>query len=171
MLAPGNLTLEGMARDLPAELRFVLPGQPITKKNSQEIVLIPVRRKLEEPVAERDCCSKCRRPLFGRDDSKRPIIVPSAAYKAWSTGLGYIANRIHVDHDTPLEGLVTVKALFYCQHRGHGDLNNYTAALADWLEACQILKNDKLIASWDGSRVLIDKYKPRVEVTISAFLE
>lgn len=151
MLATGNLTLAGMARELQGELRFTLPGQPITKKNSQEIVLIPSKKT---------------------PGVKRPIIVPSEAYRNWAKGLGYIANSVHVDRDDlPIDSPVWVCALVYCQTRGHGDLNNYTAALADWLENVGILKNDKLILSWDGSRVRVDSYKPRIDVCISAFTE
>ena len=68
----------------------------------------------------------------------------------------------------PIDGWVTCAAMFY-RDRDVGDLNNFTAALADILEKGGVLVNDRLIRSWDGSRLLLDRERPRVEVLLSSF--
>jgi hypothetical protein len=54
-------------------------------------------------------------------------------------------------------------AIFYRETRT-GDAVGYYQALADALEEARIVENDKLIVSWDGSRLEKDKINPRVEV-------
>ena len=41
-------------------------------------------------------------------------------------------------------------------------------ALADALEEAGIVENDRLIVSWDGSRLLKDAATPRIEVMLEA---
>lgn len=66
----------------------------------------------------------------------------------------------------PLIGPVAVRALFFREH-AIGDLLNYEQALADALEAAAVVENDRLIVSWDGSRLLKDASAPRIEVEIT----
>jgi Holliday junction resolvase RusA-like endonuclease len=52
-------------------------------------------------------------------------------------------------------------------NRSKPDLNNLGAATADILEKAGIIENDRLIVSWDGSRIMgIDRENPRAEITI-----
>ena len=57
-------------------------------------------------------------------------------------------------------------ALFY-RDRDSGDAVGYQQGLADALEKWNILSNDKYLVSWDGTRLLLDRAKPRVEVTLT----
>jgi len=61
---------------------------------------------------------------------------------------------------------VHVKALFY-RDADRGDLCGYQQAGGDALEAAGVVSNDKIIDSWDGSRRLIDRQNPRVEIEVS----
>jgi len=58
-----------------------------------------------------------------------------------------------------------VKALFY-RGANRGDLTGFKQAVGDALERSGTIVNDSIIESWDGSRKLIDRKNPRVEITI-----
>ena len=76
--------------------------------------------------------------------------------------------RIQNADREPLTKPVQVEATFY-RDRRVGDLNNYMAALADALEEAGVLENDRLIQSWDRTRLAIDRENPRVELTVAPF--
>ena len=57
-------------------------------------------------------------------------------------------------------------ALFY-RDADRGDAVGYYQGLADLLERVGVLSNDKFITSWDGSRLLVDRENPRVEITLT----
>lgn len=67
----------------------------------------------------------------------------------------------------PIDHNVSVRALIY-RDANRGDLTGYLQAIGDALELAGVLANDKLIHSWDGSRKLIDRVRPRVEIEIEA---
>lgn len=99
------------------------------------------------------------------------IVLPSAAYTKWRARVlpqlriiaGKLRDRGHV---LPLEHAVNCAAIFYREAR-IGDAVGYYQALADLLEDGGILRNDRLIVSWDGSRLDKDDDEPRVEVTLT----
>ena len=94
--------------------------------------------------------------------------MPSAAYSAWDRmaqlrlAKWRAKTRIYVSVGIP----VNVRALFYRESLV-GDAVGFYQALADTLEKGGIVENDRLIVSWDGSRLLKDKQNPRVEVEIT----
>ena len=47
-----------------------------------------------------------------------------------------------------------------------GDLGNYLAAVCDALEKAGVVENDRLIGGFDGSRLLTDPKRPRVEIAL-----
>jgi hypothetical protein len=55
--------------------------------------------------------------------------------------------------------------LFY-RDAERGDAVGYYQGLADLLEKRGVVANDRLIMSWDGSRLLKDSANPRVELTL-----
>jgi Holliday junction resolvase RusA-like endonuclease len=95
--------------------------------------------------------------------------MPSMAYMEW--------NRQAVVHcllvracgrsNLPVRTEVNCCALFY-REALTGDAVGYYQALADTLEKAGIVENDRLIVSWDGSRMLKDAKNPRVEVTLES---
>lgn len=115
----------------------ILYGDPRTKKNSRRLVRAGRRR----------------------------VVLPSAAFEAWTAIAGYHLNRAWRGRP-PIEVPVAVKALFY-RKRDVGDLDNFEAALGDLLQTCRVVADDKQIRSWDGSRLLVDRHVPRVELWIA----
>jgi Holliday junction resolvase RusA-like endonuclease len=115
-------------------------GQPITKKNSQRIVTI----------------------------HNKPRIIPSKAYKdyeyAASVELG-ITQRLGYTINEP----VNVQCTYYMGTKRKADLTNLLEATDDVLVRAGILYDDNygVIQSHDGSRVLIDRENPRVEIVIT----
>ena len=58
-------------------------------------------------------------------------------------------------------------ALFY-RDADRGDAIGYLTGLADVLEYLGVVSNDRLLARWDGSEMLVDRKNPRVEITLTA---
>ena len=91
----------------------------------------------------------------------RTFVLPNPRWTKWVKGAVVIPRVAkQVDRDYGCE------ALFY-RARKAGDLINYCQALADALEKWGILTNDRQIVQWDGSRLLLDRDHPRVEVTLT----
>lgn len=68
----------------------------------------------------------------------------------------------------PLEGRYRVATVLYMPTRRRTDLTNLIEAAHDVLVAGKILADDNytIIASVDGSRVMVDKENPRTEIFI-----
>jgi len=122
------------------EFTFTIPGAPRTKKNHSRIVWA----------------------------GNRPRLIPSAAHEEWYNAALWEIKRALRLHDfvaLPIACDVNVQATFY-RDRNIGDANGYYQALADLLEKACVLKNDRQIVSWDGSRLKKDAENPRIEVSI-----
>lgn len=124
-------------------MKLVIEGAPRTKKNS------------------------LRRIKRGR----RVFTVPSAAHEAWEMlAIHQLARQVRIArelggdirHYWPLN----MRALVY-RERNVGDLLNYLAAVSDALERAAVVSDDKLIVSVDGSRLLLDRARPRVEIELT----
>lgn len=145
-------------------IRIVIPGAPRTKKTHPRIIKVGRFHK----------------------------ILPSEAYLEWFEQAMFRVPEIKAwarreGIELPLKGLVEVKAIFYCENLILGDLNGYQQGLGDWLQerkinmksnppklardGAGIITDDKMIASWDGSRVRIDRQDPRTEIEIRPFQE
>ncbi len=114
---------------------IVIPGRPVTKKNSMQLV----------------------------HAGKRIIPVPSKRYREYEANARrYIKGSMGID--TP----VNVKCLYYMPDKRRVDLANLLEATCDLLTHYLILVDDNssIIVSHDGSRVLLDRENPRVEITI-----
>lgn len=123
-----------------AVVRLVIEGPPRTKKNS------------------------LRRIKRGR----RVFTVPSEAHEAWeATAVPQLVRQSRGLTQWAIHGrAVNMRALVY-RDRAVGDLLNYLAAISDALERAGVVANDKLIASVDGSRLLLDRERPRVEIELT----
>lgn len=132
--------------------RYVIEGAPRTKKNS----LRRIRR------------------------GRRTFTVPSAAHEAWEAKAlpqlrGQLARTCtFVSHDRgivkyggKLTEPLNMRALVYRERGGRADLLNYLAAVSDALEHAGIVADDKLIVAVDGSRLRIDRKRPRVEIELT----
>lgn len=119
-------------------MKYTIPGNPATKKNSQRIF---------------------------RTKTGIPFIRPSEAFLSYQNKAGmFILPR----HQTPLRGRYNVKCVYYMQTRRKVDLVNLLEASLDILVHYGVLEDDNssIVVSHDGSRVLYDKKNPRVEITI-----
>lgn len=116
----------------------MIPLNPKTKKNSQRIV---INRR-----------------------TGRPAIMQSETYKQYEDNCAWFLKR----PAKPIDCAVNVKCVFYRDSARRCDLTNLLEAIDDILVKYKILADDNfnVIVSHDGSRVFIDKNKPRTEITI-----
>ncbi len=126
-------------------MRLVIWGKPYTKKNHQRIIRV----------------------------KGRPVIMQSKNAVGWeASAVAQIRTQRPLCRGfwEPATVPVSLRALVY-RDRKVGDLGNYLAAICDALERAGVVENDRLIQSFDGSRLLIDRARPRVEIEIEPFEE
>lgn len=120
-------------------MKLTIHGQPITKKNSQQIIMA----------------------------GKRPCIIQSKAYRSYEKlakqQIDILGSR------EPISGPVSVKCLYYLATTKTPDLSNLMAATHDILEGCGVILNDEQIKSVDGTRIMGKSPAPRVEIEIEPF--
>lgn len=98
----------------------------------------------------------------------KPRLLPSLQYAAWDRlAQQQLARLRSRAFKFPISVPVNCRAIFF-RDAARGDAVGYYQALADTLEKGGIVKNDSLITSWDGTRMLNDASNPRVEVTLEA---
>ncbi|AWY06882.1 MAG: holliday junction resolvase [Caudoviricetes sp.] len=120
-------------------LKITIPGPPVTKKNSQRII---------------------------RLGNGRYSIHPSKAFEAYQKSAGiFIPGTLR----RSLSGRYNVKCEYFMPTRRRVDLVNLLEATCDILVHYHVLEDDHsgVVASHDGSRVVYDKERPRVEIEIS----
>lgn len=122
-------------------ITLTLPGNPITKKNSQRIVT--------------------------NRSTGRAMIIPSAQYKAYEAACGNAV--MFYFKGEPIAVPVNVQCVYYMQTARKVDLSNLLEATHDILVRYGVLADDNsgIVASVDGSRVAIDRQFPRVEIVIT----
>lgn len=119
-------------------IRFEIPLNPITKKNSQNIYI--------------------------NKRTGRPFISPSSQYKKYEKDAkSYMPNIVE-----PIDYAVNVRCTFYMKTRRRVDLVNLLEAVDDILVKYNVLADDNhtIVAGHDGSRVAYDKESPRTEIVI-----
>ena len=122
-------------------LKFTIPIHPITKKNNPRIF----------------------------HNGNRTIVLPSKAYERFENDcLRVIPGKYRKKIDYP----VNIKVLYYIKTRKRIDKTNLESAIMDVLVKAGVIADDSAIApeivvSTDGSRVLIDKLNPRIEIEIT----
>lgn len=117
-------------------IHFTIPLEPKTKKNSQRIVKA----------------------------GDRIMILPSAQYKEYEEMCGYYIRHKCDMINRP----VNIRCIFYMRTRRKCDLTNLLEAIDDILTHYRVIADDNynIVQSHDGSRVYVDKNKPRTEVFI-----
>lgn len=118
----------------------MIPLNPRTKKNSQQIVI--------------------------NKKTGRPFIMQDSKYKEYEKNAGWFLKKL----PKPINEPVNVKCVFYRETRIRCDLTNLLEAVDDILVSCGVLADDNfnIIVGHDGSRVYIDKENPRTEITIES---
>jgi Holliday junction resolvase RusA-like endonuclease len=127
------------------EFRFVITGKPAVLKNSKVIVTKPF-----------------------------PRLLPSKASKAWTkAALAQLPRQKSIRQPLPVEVTVNAAIVTYAHDRRERDLDNSLGGPLDALVSAGVLTTDsnKQVKSLDGSRLLYDKANPRVEITLTPYLE
>lgn len=129
-------------------IRLIISGPPRTKKTSNRLVMA----------------------------GGRPRVLPSAAWSTWTKSARITVDglpvswsgKLSIETGKGLLGAVPLNcaALFYRDAR-RGDAVGFYQGLADLLEKRGIIPNDACLVSWDGSRLLLDRQNPRVELTLT----
>ena len=116
-----------------------IPLNPRTKKNSQQILI--------------------------NHKTKRPFITQNAKYKQYEIDAGWFLRK----PPAPICERVNVKCIFYRKDAIRCDLTNLLEAIDDILVKYGILADDNfnIIGGHDGSRVYVDRERPRTEVVIT----
>lgn len=124
-------------------MRIVIKLNPLTKKNSQQILV--------------------------NKATGRPFVSQSAKYKAYEKACAVFMPRLK----DPITEAVNVKCVFYRDSRRRVDLSNLISACNDILVKYGVLADDNrnVIYAQDGSRVFYDKDHPRTEITIESIRE
>lgn len=127
-------------------IKFTIFGNPITKKNSQRIIKVKLKN--------------------GRCFHK---IMPSKAFEKYEKECKPYMPKVK----EPISVPVNLKCVYYMKAKRAVDLLNLLEGTADILVDYGVLADDNrdIVYSTDGSRVLYDKKKPRVEVEIAELKE
>ena len=129
------------------EVKYVIDGDPRTKKNHQMIAGAGKR------------CPVCRKP-------EKQWVRQGKAHDEWKERALW---QLRPRPAHPIGCEVNIKCLFFMQTRRRVDSLNLLAAIDDLLVEAGIIGDDnsKIVVAHDGSRVLYDKDNPRTEITIS----
>ncbi len=108
--------------------------------------------------------TKKNSPQIRRGSGGRRYVAPSDAYTAYQDAAGWQLRR----PDAPLAGRYNVQVLYYMDTMRRVDLTNLLEATCDILTHYGVLEDDnsRIVASHDGSRVLLDRDNPRAEIEI-----
>jgi len=134
------------------EFSFIIDGQPMSKKRNWTI---------------------------GRNRSGiMPRIVLTTKYKQWEKG---VVDQLWVQRMQyqasmtgpwePITEPVEVTFIFYIKRKGKYDLSNLYQGIEDALVKAQILEDDCLIMSHDGSRKHVGDTADQILIRISPFKE
>lgn len=128
-------------------LSIVLLGRPITKKNH----------------------TRNFRSKYGKN-----IVLQSEAYIAYENSCLWQTKAItrgYSKENAIFNCLINMQCIYYMPNRkGWPDLIGLLQATSDILQECHIIRNDSLVATYDGSRIAgIDKANPRAEIIITTF--
>lgn len=121
-------------------IKYVIPLQPVTKKNHQQIV----RNK----------------------KTGKPMIIQANRHNEYAESCKWFLKPLP---KKPIDYPVNVKCLYYVSRRNRVDKTNLESAILDILVAAGVLADDNrnIVYSTDGSRVLYDKKNPRTEIYIT----
>lgn len=130
-----------------AEIRYVIKGDPRTKKNHMMIAGAGRR------------CKECGK-------HEKQWIRQAVSHDDYAELVGWQLRPIP---PRPIACPVNVKCVFYMKTRRKVDKSNLEASIHDLLVSCGVLADDgrDIIAGTDGSRVYLDPANPRVEITIT----
>ena len=120
-------------------IKIVIELQPVTKKNSSQLI----KKK------------------------KRSYILPSPQFREYESNCHYYLHKYR--RAEPINTPINLKCLFYMGTKRKCDLTNLLQAVQDILVDYNIIEDDNytIVAHTDGSRVYYDKEHPRTEIYIT----
>lgn len=129
-------------------MKFTIPVKPRTKKNHMQLVTLKTGRQM---------------------------LLPSKAYKTFEKEvLDYIADnplvvKSNEEFTLPIKDRVNLKCKFYKEKDYKADLAGYLQAIQDVLVKAGVISDDnhKIIESTNGSKVMLDRDNPRIEIEIT----
>ena len=126
------------------EIKFTIPGNPITKKNSGQII----------------------------HAKGRSIIIPSKQYKEYEKDF-CLQCLINGTKDLGIDFPCNFEYHYFMGTKRKVDLTNLISATDDCLQTSGTIKDDDctIVHSHDGCRVYYDKDNPRVEIIVSRINE
>ena len=132
----------------------LIPLNPRTKKNSMDIKFKSNGKN-----------GFFKKTIYGFRYVGIPFISQNERYKQYECDAGWFLKKL----PEPISEPVNVKCIFYRETAGRCDLTNLLESIDDILVKYGILKDDnfKVIAAHDGSRVFVDKDRPRTEIEIT----
>lgn len=125
-------------------IHLTLYGNPATKKNSMQI--------------------------YKNRKTGQSFLSQSARYKEYAKDCG---RQIKGKYKKGIDYPINLKCVYYRKTKHRVDLTNLLAATCDILTDYGVIADDnyKIVKSHDGSRVLFDKDRPRVEIEIKRIEE
>lgn len=119
--------------------KAIIPLNPVTKKNNQQI-----------------CINK---------KTGKRFVKQSKRYEEYEEVAGYFLKR----PEKPIDYPVNLTCVFYRADKRLVDVSNLIEAIQDILVECSVLKDDNhtIVAGLDGCRVEYDKENPRTEIFIT----
>lgn len=111
--------------------------------------------------------SKKNSKQIWRGKNGKPFITSSDLYKKWAFYASFFVKKEKakiktIDYPCNL----SVKC-YYIDHKHEQDLENIISSVSDLLEDCEVIKNDKLFYSYDGSCKIFNSDSEFVEIKIS----
>ena len=130
-------------------MKFIISGNPVTKKNSQRIVT--------------------------NKKTGRPFIMPSDKYKVYERSAVkelLVQGLKYTEFELPIDVPINVTCTYYMATKRKVDLANLMEATLDILVEAGIIYDDNctIVARMDGSEVRYDKDHPRAEIEITQIL-
>lgn len=133
------------------KIEILIPGNPTTKKNSRR-----------------------NRTARTRGGKVYHYQAPSELFERYQADAGkYLQIPPDMKDKFPIDYPVNLKCIYYRDTARRVDLSNLHEATDDILVHYGILKDDnfRIVAGHDGSRVMVCRENPRVEITITRMEE
>ena len=126
-------------------IKFTIPVTPRTKKNHSSFVTLK---------------------------NGRTLLLPSKPYREFEKQVCAFISQSKPT-SKPIDMPCNMKCIFYKERNVKSDLMGYMQAIADALVKAKVLADDNtnIVCSTDGSRVMLDRDNPRIEVEISFISE
>lgn len=127
-------------------IKFTIPVRPRTKKNHSNIVTLK---------------------------NGRTLLLPSKPYKEFEKSVCDFVKGYFKPSVSPINQPVNLKCIFYKDKNYKSDLMGYLQAIADSLVKAGLLEDDNsnIVVSTDGSKVMLDRNRPRIEIEITEIQE